>query len=197
MSYFYDGKESQIDDLLNENEIGRDLVLLLELASDHLSEEYIKACKETQPLLDAFEASKYIDLSILDLPIDACKLLDEVRVTDMQDEVGKHIGSIIKESCQRSEQVLHNTKIRTKLKPTSTLDAAADRLSESSAWATVSAYDKKKRKFTPLSKEAQDARKPRPPEFLVGALQDKVHVDVGSCRPGRTVRIKHKFEEDK
>lgn len=31
----------------------------------------------------------------------------------------------------------------------------------------------------PLSKAARDARKPRPPEELVGALQDRVHATSG------------------
>jgi transcriptional regulator with XRE-family HTH domain len=42
----------------------------------------------------------------------------------------------------------------------------------------------------PLSPEAREARKPQPPEELIGALQDRAHVDVGSARPGRAVKIK-------
>lgn len=45
-------------------------------------------------------------------------------------------------------------------------------------------------KLAPLSPEALEARKPLPPEELVGALQDRVHVDVGRARPGRAVKIK-------
>lgn len=45
-------------------------------------------------------------------------------------------------------------------------------------------------KLTPLSPEAQEARKPRPPEELVGALQDRVHVDHGRVRPGRALKTK-------
>jgi transcriptional regulator with XRE-family HTH domain len=45
-------------------------------------------------------------------------------------------------------------------------------------------------KLTPLSPEAQAGRRPQPPEELVGALQDRVHVDVGRVRPGRAVKIK-------
>jgi len=45
-------------------------------------------------------------------------------------------------------------------------------------------------KLAPLSPEALEARRPQPPEELVGALQDRVHVDVGRARPGRAVKIK-------
>jgi len=45
-------------------------------------------------------------------------------------------------------------------------------------------------KLAPLSPEALEARRPPPPEELVGALQDRVHVDVGRARPGRAVKIK-------
>ncbi len=45
-------------------------------------------------------------------------------------------------------------------------------------------------KLTPLSAEAQKARRPSPPEELVGALQDRVQVDAGRARPGRAVKIK-------
>jgi transcriptional regulator with XRE-family HTH domain len=45
-------------------------------------------------------------------------------------------------------------------------------------------------KLPPLSLEAQEARRPPPPEELVGALQDRVHHEVGKARPARTVRLK-------
>lgn len=45
-------------------------------------------------------------------------------------------------------------------------------------------------KLAPLSPETLEARKPQPPEKLVGALQDRVHVDVGRARPGRAEKIK-------
>jgi len=45
---------------------------------------------------------------------------------------------------------------------------------------------KLKLKLTPLALE--EARKPQPPEELVGALQYRVPVDVGRARPGRTAR---------
>jgi transcriptional regulator with XRE-family HTH domain len=44
--------------------------------------------------------------------------------------------------------------------------------------------------LAPLSSEALEARRPQPPEELVGALQDRVHLDVGRARPGRAVKIK-------
>jgi hypothetical protein len=34
------------------------------------------------------------------------------------------------------------------------------------------------------------ARTPTPPEFLVGALHDRVHEDLGPSRPARSVRMK-------
>jgi transcriptional regulator with XRE-family HTH domain len=49
---------------------------------------------------------------------------------------------------------------------------------------------RRKLNLKPLSPEAREARKPQPPEELVGAIQDRVHVDIGSVRPGRAVRIK-------
>lgn len=45
-------------------------------------------------------------------------------------------------------------------------------------------------KLPPLSPEVQEARKPQPPEKLVGALQDRVHVDAGRVRHGRTVKTR-------
>lgn len=41
-----------------------------------------------------------------------------------------------------------------------------------------------------LSKEARAARAPRPPEELVGALQDRIHRDSGAFRSARSVRIR-------
>jgi DNA-binding transcriptional regulator YiaG len=41
-----------------------------------------------------------------------------------------------------------------------------------------------------LSKEARAARAPRPPEELVGALQDRVHRDTGAFRAARSVRMR-------
>ena len=40
----------------------------------------------------------------------------------------------------------------------------------------------------PLSKAAQDARRPLPPEVLVKALQDTLPRAVGKTRPARTAR---------
>jgi len=42
--------------------------------------------------------------------------------------------------------------------------------------------------LTPLSREELEARRPLPPEELVGALQDRVHRDVGRGRAARTAR---------
>mgnify|MGYP001033703407 CR=1 FL=1 len=49
---------------------------------------------------------------------------------------------------------------------------------------------RRKPKLTPLSAEAQAVRRPRPPEELVGALQDQVHINARRARPGRAVKIK-------
>jgi len=49
-------------------------------------------------------------------------------------------------------------------------------------------FSRVKLKLPPLSLEAQEELKPQPPEELVDALQDRVHVDVGRARPGRTAR---------
>ena len=49
------------------------------------------------------------------------------------------------------------------------------------------------RRMTPrreLSPEAQEVRRPPPPEQLVGALQDRAHREVGKARPARTTKIK-------
>jgi transcriptional regulator with XRE-family HTH domain len=45
-------------------------------------------------------------------------------------------------------------------------------------------------KPTPLSRDAREARKPAPPDRLVGALQDRVHARAGKARPGRAVKVK-------
>jgi transcriptional regulator with XRE-family HTH domain len=45
-------------------------------------------------------------------------------------------------------------------------------------------------KPTPLSHEAREARKPRPPEELVGALQDRVHVEEGRLLAATPIRSK-------
>lgn len=50
-------------------------------------------------------------------------------------------------------------------------------------------------KRKPLSKEAQESRKPLPPDVLVDALQDKVYIKPGRSRPAKTVRIKRKLSE--
>ena len=44
--------------------------------------------------------------------------------------------------------------------------------------------------LTPLSSEAQAARKPSPPDARVDAYPDSVHRDVGGARPARTVKAK-------
>lgn len=48
-----------------------------------------------------------------------------------------------------------------------------------------------------LSKEAQEARKPRPPEELVGALHDKVHSDLPSGKLIRSQPISIKYKTPK
>ena len=48
---------------------------------------------------------------------------------------------------------------------------------------------------TPLSAEAEEARRPPPPEELVGALQDRVHYDVGRLRAARSIRPRSGQEE--
>jgi transcriptional regulator with XRE-family HTH domain len=45
-------------------------------------------------------------------------------------------------------------------------------------------------KPTPLSRNARKARKPAPPDQLVGALQDGVHAGTGKARPGRAVKVR-------
>lgn len=42
----------------------------------------------------------------------------------------------------------------------------------------------------PLSKEEQERRKPLPPEMLVGALQDKIHKDVGKFIASKIIKVK-------
>lgn len=46
--------------------------------------------------------------------------------------------------------------------------------------------------LTPLSPEAQEARRPLSPDELAGALQDRVHRDVARGRAARTVRSKRR-----
>jgi hypothetical protein len=41
-----------------------------------------------------------------------------------------------------------------------------------------------------LSEEARAARAPRPPEELVGALQDRIHRDGGMARAAKSVRVR-------
>ena len=48
--------------------------------------------------------------------------------------------------------------------------------------------DRIRAKMRPLSKEAQEARRPQKPEDLVDALQDPIHRDVGRSRAVRVVR---------
>jgi hypothetical protein len=43
---------------------------------------------------------------------------------------------------------------------------------------------------TSLSKEAEEARRPPPPDQLVGALQDPVHYEAGSCRAAKSVKCR-------
>jgi transcriptional regulator with XRE-family HTH domain len=42
--------------------------------------------------------------------------------------------------------------------------------------------------LAPLSEEAERARRPPPPENLVGALHEPIHADVGRSRVARTTR---------
>lgn len=44
--------------------------------------------------------------------------------------------------------------------------------------------------LTPLAREAQEQRKPPPPEQRVGALQDSAHRDIGKARRARTAKAK-------
>ena len=43
---------------------------------------------------------------------------------------------------------------------------------------------------SPLSQAARDARRPRPPAELVGALQDSVHRELGRTRAARSVKVR-------
>lgn len=43
----------------------------------------------------------------------------------------------------------------------------------------------------PLSKEEQDKRKPRPPEELVDALQDRIHPTSGRIRVAKSIKNPH------
>ena len=47
----------------------------------------------------------------------------------------------------------------------------------------------------PLSKEAQEARKPLPPEMLVGALQDRVHKTSGKLLSATPLKLSSKTKE--
>lgn len=49
---------------------------------------------------------------------------------------------------------------------------------------------RKRKRMKPLSKEVQEARKPLPPEYLVDALQDPIHRDVGKYRVPKVVKRK-------
>lgn len=51
--------------------------------------------------------------------------------------------------------------------------------------------DRIKAKMRPLSKEAQEARRPQKPEDLVDALQDPIHRNVGRSRIARVVRCEN------
>ena len=42
-----------------------------------------------------------------------------------------------------------------------------------------------------LSEEARAARAPRPPEELVGALQDRIHREPGAFRAAKSVRVRN------
>lgn len=43
-----------------------------------------------------------------------------------------------------------------------------------------------------LAKEAQEARRPIPPEYLVDALQDPIHKEIGRSRVPKVVKIRGK-----
>lgn len=47
-----------------------------------------------------------------------------------------------------------------------------------------------RKRMKPLSKEAQKARKPIPPEYLVDALQDSIHKEVGRSRVPKVAKRK-------
>lgn len=49
-----------------------------------------------------------------------------------------------------------------------------------------------RKRMKPLSKEAQEARKPIPPEYLVDALQDPIHKEVGRSRAAWATKRKSK-----
>ncbi len=48
---------------------------------------------------------------------------------------------------------------------------------------------KKRKRPRPLSKAAEAARRPPPPERLVGALQDRIHATSGKWRAVKAVRV--------
>lgn len=47
-----------------------------------------------------------------------------------------------------------------------------------------------RKRIKPLSKEAQETRKPLPPEYLVDALQDPIHKNIGRSRPAKVAKRK-------
>lgn len=47
-----------------------------------------------------------------------------------------------------------------------------------------------RKRMKPLSKEAQEARRPIPPEYLVDALQDPIHKEVGRSRVPKVAKRK-------
>lgn len=52
-----------------------------------------------------------------------------------------------------------------------------------------------RKRMKPLSKEAQEARKPIPPEYLVDALQDPIHKQVGRSRVPKVAKRKKKVDK--
>lgn len=52
-----------------------------------------------------------------------------------------------------------------------------------------------RKKMKPLSHESQEARRPISPEYLVDALQDPIHKEVGKSRPAKLAKRKDKFDK--